>query len=251
MKHPERNIRLDIAYDGTGYAGWQWQKNALSVQQVITDAIEKITGEKVTLHGSGRTDAGVHARGQVANFLTRGSVPDERFAVALNTVLPRDIVITGSWKVPTEFDSRRDAVERLYRYTLDLGEFPDVFLRRYALHVRRKLDLDGMRAAATVFIGRHDFSAFRSLQCEAEHAVRTVLSSRFATEGRFAYFDIRAHAFLRNQVRIMMGTLLAVGEGKTTPDEVAALLESGNREGAGPTAAAKGLCLMEVRYPGE
>jgi tRNA pseudouridine38-40 synthase len=251
MEHPERNIRLDIAYDGTEYAGWQWQKNALSVQQVITEGIEKITGERVTLHGSGRTDAGVHARGQVANFLTRGSVPDDRFAVALNTVLPRDIVIMGSRKVPEEFDSRRDAVERHYRYTFDLGEFPDVFLRRYALHVRGKLDLDGMRSAAKVFEGRHDFSAFRSFQCEAEHAVRTVLESDFTTEGRFAYFDIRAHAFLRNQVRIMVGTLLAVGEGKMAAEDVRALLESGDRKGAGPTAAAKGLCLMEVKYPGE
>jgi tRNA pseudouridine38-40 synthase len=251
MEHPERKIRLDIAYDGTEYSGWQWQKNALSVQQVISDAIGTLTGEKVTLHGSGRTDAGVHARGQVADFLTRGSVPDERFAVALNTVLPRDIVITRSRRVPKEFDSRRDAVERYYRYTFDLGEFPDVFLRRYALHIRGTLDLDGMRAGSKVFEGRHDFSAFRSFQCEAEHAVRTVVESRLTTEGRFAYFDIRAHAFLRNQVRIMVGTLLAVGEGKMTVEDVGAALESGDRNRAGPTAAAKGLCLMEVRYPGE
>lgn len=247
----ERNIRLDIAYDGTDYAGWQWQKNAVSIQQVITEGITKVTGEKVTLCGSGRTDAGVHARGQVANFHTRSSVPSERFSFALNSVLPRDIVIRESREVGMGFDARRDAVERHYRYTLDLGAVPDVFQRRYALHVPRSLDLAAMRQAASLFIGRHDFSAFRSQQCEAEHAIRTVLYSGLTTEKQFASFDIRAHAFLRNMVRIMVGTLLYVGEGKLTVGDVEALLDSGDRAAAGPTAAAKGLCLMRVRYPGE
>lgn len=251
MAGPSRNIRLDIAYDGTDYAGWQWQENALSIQQAITEAIEKVTGERTVLHGSGRTDAGVHARGQVANFLTTGSVPSGRFFLALNSVLPRDIVILGSREVRPDFDARRDAIERHYRYTLDLGPVPDIFHRRYALHVPQRLDLDGMRRAAALFTGRHDFSAFRSQQCDAEHPWRTVLYSGFTTQRSFAYFDVRAHAFLRNMVRIMAGTLLQVGAGRLRTEDVERLLESGDRNAAGPTAAAKGLCLVRVRYRGE
>lgn len=251
MTSGERNIRLDIAYDGGEYAGWQRQQNAVGIQQVIAEAIAKITGEKVVLRGAGRTDAGVHARGQVANFLTRSSVPPDRLAAALRSVLPRDIAVLRSREVPATFDARRDALERHYRYTFDLGPVPDVFLRRYALHVPRRLDLQAMRRAAGLFSGRHDFSAFRSQQCGAEHARRTVLASGLDTAGHLAHFDIRAHAFLRNMVRIMAGTLISVGEGKLTVEEVEKLLESGDRRAAGPTAAAKGLCLMHVGYPGE
>ncbi len=250
-KSPARNVRLDIQYDGTNYAGWQWQKNALSVQEVLTRAIQKVTVERVTVHGSGRTDAGVHALSQTANFRTTSSVPTEKFHLALNSVLPEDVVVSKAREVPLEWDARRDAIERHYRYTLHLGGAPDVFASRFAYHLPYRVDLDAMRNAAGIFLGRHDFSAYRSVACGADNPVRTMNYSGLWTQGSFMYYDLRGHAFLRNMVRIIVGSLLYVGRGKLSSADLEEALETGSRDKVGPAAPAKGLCMIKVRYPGE
>ncbi len=243
-----RNLRLDIEYDGTNYHGWQVQKNAPSVSGAIEETLEQVLRHPVRLNGSGRTDAGVHALGQVANFPTERDIPEENLQRALNSLLPRDIVIRRVVEAPPGFDARRDAVLRYYRYQCFLGEHPSALYRHLTLYVRRPLDVGAMRKAAQHFVGTHDYSAFRSAHCDAKNPVRTVTACEVLDERPFLHIDVKAHAFLRSQVRIMVSTLLEVGEGRRLPDDIPALLASKDRSRAGPTLPAKGLILMEVRY---
>jgi len=243
-----RNLRLDIEYDGTNYHGWQVQKNAPSVAGAIEQALEQVLQHPVRLNGSGRTDAGVHALGQVANFLTEHTIPEENLQRALNSLLPRDIVIRRVVEASPGFDARRDAVLRCYRYQCFLGEHPSALYRHLTLYVRRPLDIEAMRRAAKYFVGTYDFSALRSAHCDAKGPVRTVTACEVLDERPFLYIDVKAHAFLRSQVRIMAGTLLEVGQGRRPPDDIPAILASKDRKRAGPTLPAKGLILMEVRY---
>jgi tRNA pseudouridine38-40 synthase len=244
-----RRVRIDLQYDGTEYVGWQRQSNGKSIQEALETAIEALTGVRSRVEGAGRTDAGVHALGQVACFNTSSSIPAERMHFALNTELPSDIIVNRARKVPKGWDPRRNAVERRYRYTLDLGRTPRVTTRRYAYHIHRKLDVSAMIAAAHYFVGRHDFGAFRSADCDADHAVRTIRVSEFQSKGRYLHYHIHGHAFLRNMVRIIVGTLIEVGLGKRTVENVQWTLETRDRTVAGPTAPAKGLCLVRVLYP--
>lgn len=244
----ERNIRLTIEYEGTAYAGWQVQGNAVSIQQVIEAAIRSVTGERSRLVGSGRTDSGVHARGQVANFFTSSNIPPERLAYALNATLPADIRILKAEEVDLSFHARYHAKKKEYRYTLYTGPHGTAIDRRTCVHVRGPLDVEAMQQAAKCLMGTHDFAAFQGANSSAKTTVRTIYRAEWTRDGDKLYFDIVGNGFLYNMVRIIVGTLLQVGRGKRPPEDMVRLMAPARRDEAGPTAPAKGLCLMRVYY---
>ncbi|MFC5528045.1 tRNA pseudouridine(38-40) synthase TruA [Cohnella yongneupensis] len=270
-----RNIGLLVSYDGTDYFGFQSQPGGNTVQDRIEEAIFALSGERVKLVGSGRTDAGVHARGQVANFLTMSSIPAERWALALNVRLPDDIVIQSAFDVPENFHSRRGAIRKTYRYSINCNRIPDLFRRRYELHHPTPLNINAMRSGLTYLIGEHDFSSFTSPLSTKPSHIRTVLDARIEVEppvniefgvpnayhtaawdgGRYpgkergvAHIHITGNGFLYNMVRIIAGTIIQVGEGKRRPEEIASILAARSRAKAGPTAMPHGLTLWEVAY---
>ncbi|NLA58238.1 MAG: tRNA pseudouridine(38-40) synthase TruA [Firmicutes bacterium] len=249
-----RNIRLVLEYDGTGYHGFQAQDDTdlPTIQGELEAAIEIICHERLRIIGSGRTDAGVHALGQVVNFYTRSSVPTERFPAALNSVLPRDIRVKTAEAVPLEFHARFDAIAKTYVYLVDNRPLPSVFLRNYAYHVSQPLDVEAMHRAADLLVGTQDYASFRTSGSSAKTSVRTVYE--FDIEESKAHdgiikFRVRADGFLYNMMRNMVGTLLEVGLGKLSVADVAAVLKARDRRLAGPTAPACGLYLVEVEYP--
>jgi len=243
------NIRLLLEYDGTGYHGWQRQKNALTIQEVVETALAKLTGEPVKLLGSGRTDAGVHARGQVANFHTSSHIPLKAFHAGLNSLLPRDIAVLDAAAAPPDFHARKSARAKTYEYLILNRPEPSPLNRRYAWVVREALNLEAMARAAAVLSGEHDFSAFRASGSGSGHAVREVLAAAWhqGEAGRLR-FVITANGFLRGMVRSLVGTMVEMGQGKRPPEDLAGLLASGDRAGAGPTAPAQGLFLVKVLY---
>lgn len=242
------NIKLTIEYDGTDYCGWQVQPNGTSIQQTIEAALEKILGAKIRLNGSGRTDAGVHARGQVANFIHDGEVDLWRLQRGLNAVTPRDIAIRRVEAAREDFDARRDARLRYYRYRIWGDPWPSAIERRYSWHVHEPLDLGAMERAVSGLEGEHDFASFQAAGCEAAHSVRRVYKNSIRRERELVYYDVEANAFLRHMVRNIVGTLVEIGRGERTPESFAALIDAKDRTLAGPTAPATGLFLMEVRY---
>ena len=244
-----KNIKLIIEYEGTAYGGWQSQTNAPTVQDAVRAAILAVTHEPATLYGAGRTDSGVHALGQVANFATRAAIVPERFSVALNTHLPEDIRVLDSREVSDRFHAQFSACGKHYRYTICTGRQGTALLRRTSFHVPAALDVAAMERAAACFVGTHDFSAFQSAGGRVRNTVRTVTMSRLTREGNFLFFDVEADGFLYNMVRIMVGTLLKCGRGRLDPAALPAVLAGGTRDQTGPTAPAQGLCLIEVFYP--
>jgi tRNA pseudouridine38-40 synthase len=246
-----RNIKLTIEYDGTNYSGWQVQENGPSIQEEIEKALGKITGEKVRIVGSGRTDAGVHARGQTASFRTVSRVPAERFSYALNSMLPRDIVINDSCEVPLDFHARYSAKGKKYSYLILNSKFPSALLRNYAYHINycERLDIGKLRAAAGYFIGTYDFSGFMSAGSSITDTVRTIYELNVSNDGELIKLEYKGSGFLYNMVRILAGTLIAVGSGKLAPGALARAIQSKNRLDLGPTAPANGLTLMKVYYP--
>ncbi len=251
---PERNIRLLIEYDGTRFVGWQVQENGPSVQAEILAAIAKVTGEPTAVTVAGRTDAGVHALGQVASFKTRSRIPAERFAPAITSYLPADVAVHRSEEVPKDFDARHSALSKRYRYrVLSSRQRAPLDVHR-AWHVRGALDLEAMAAAAQRLVGEHDFESFRSVHCDAPHARRNMLSIAITTAarpptGRYIDFVFHADAFCRHMCRILAGNLVEVGLEKRTPSDLAAVLEARDRRLAGVTAPPHGLTLLEVKYP--
>jgi tRNA pseudouridine38-40 synthase len=243
-----RIIKLIIEYDGTRYAGWQLQPNGLSVQEVMEGALAEVLGTPVRLRSSGRTDAGVHARGMVAAFTTESAIPLTAFSDGLNTRLPPDIAVREALEAEPGFNPRADAVAKHYRYTIFTGRRRSPLARLQAWHLRGALDLDAMRAAAAHFVGEHDFAAFRTAGCAAKTTVRRIESLNITRAGDAVVIDVRGSGFLRNMVRIMVGTLVEVGRGKLPPGAVADLLAGRGAVVAGPTAPPQGLCLMEVYY---
>lgn len=238
-----------IAYDGTDYVGWQTQRNGISVQETIEQALCKVTGETVTLQGSGRTDSGVHAAAQVAHFDTAARMAADKFAIALNTHLPRDIRILYSEECPLDFHARFSAKHKQYGYTVQLGAHADVFVRNTALHVHTELDVPAMQAAAEDVIGTHDFRAFMSTGTTMENTVRTVYTSEWKQDGCLLTYSVSGNGFLYNQVRILVGTMLEIGTHKRSADAIRIALESGQRTDAGATAPPHGLRLLRVVYP--
>ncbi|HTM07392.1 MAG TPA: tRNA pseudouridine(38-40) synthase TruA [Verrucomicrobiae bacterium] len=242
------NIKLTIEYDGTDYCGWQAQPNGTSVQQTIEAALEKILGAKIRLNGSGRTDAGVHALGQVANFVCDGEVDLWRLQRGLNAVTPRDISIRRVEAAADHFDARRDARLRHYRYRIWNDRWPSAIERRYSWHVHEPLDLAAMERAIVGLEGDHDFAAFQAAGCEAAHSVRRVYRNSIRRERELVHYDIEANAFLRHMVRNIVGTLVEVGRGERRADSFAELIDAKDRTLAGPTAPPSGLFLLEVGY---
>jgi tRNA pseudouridine38-40 synthase len=244
-----RNIKLTIRYDGTAYSGWQAQKNSRrTIQAVMERAIEKITGAHSHLTGSGRTDAGVHALAQVANFKTKSPIPLKNLQMALNSELPKDIVVYKVEEAPARFDAQRSARSKHYRYTVMNNNFLDPFLRRYAAQSFYSIDIASMKRAAKSLVGRHNYSSFRSVNGGEKSAVRTVKNIAIKKSGDLITFDIEADGFLYNMVRCIVGTLIEVGRGKIPVEGVKDMLRRKDRRSGGPTMPAKGLCLVRVEY---
>jgi tRNA pseudouridine38-40 synthase len=241
-------IRLKLEYDGSNYSGWQLQLGQDSIQAHIEAVLQRLFSEKVRVRGAGRTDAGVHARGQVAAF-----TPPRRFDVAelkqaLNALLPADIVVLEMAETDDDFDPRRDARSRVYEYRVLNQLIRSAFEFRYAWLVREPLDLDAMNAAARTLVGEHDFASFRSLGSEEKTTVRRVFSSEWRRDGALLMYRIEATAFLRHMVRTLVAALVEVGRGKLSVDDIAMLLSRGNRALAPASAPACGLFLVEVRF---
>lgn len=244
-----KNIKLLIQYDGTAYAGWQRQRNLPTVQGILEDVIKQITGEDVKVCGSGRTDAGAHALGQVANFLTRASLRPQEFKCAINALLPPDIVIVNAEEVPIDFHARKHAKSKIYLYMILNRDFPSAIWNRYCWWVRWPLNVDIMRKAAGFLVGVHDFSSFTNSGGSSKSTVRTVYRAQLDIKrDGFLSFEIEANGFLKQMVRVIVGTLVEVGRGRMDLVSFLALLEKGDRRLAGPTAPAKGLFLKEVKY---
>lgn len=243
-----RTLKLIIEYEGTRYAGWQIQPNGLSVQEVVEGALARLLRERVRVFSSGRTDAGVHARGMVAAFQTEKTIPLGAFSDGLNSLLPQDISIRDASEAPLGFSPRRDAKGKHYRYTILNTPRRSPLSRLYVWRIGRRLDLKAMDQASRHFVGEMDFSAFRAANCSAKTTIRRVDSLDIALEGDLIVIDVRGSGFLKNMVRIIVGTLVAVGSGRMSPDEIPVILASGDRKMAGSTAPPQGLCLMEVFY---
>lgn len=243
-----RNIKLLIEYDGTNYAGWQVQKNAVTIQEVLETAISSLTGHEIRLIGASRTDAGVHARGMVANFLTESSIPAAKFPAAINTYLPDDIRILNAEDAGLEFHSRYLSTGKLYSYSLFNRRIPSPIYRNYTAHVIIPLDVERMKRAAVYILGTHDFSCFRSSGSSVKTSVRTVRSLDIERSGDLINIRICADGFLYNMVRIIAGTLIDTGSGKIEPYDMKDIIDSRQRGRAGKTAPASGLCLEEVYY---
>ncbi|MBI3600868.1 MAG: tRNA pseudouridine(38-40) synthase TruA [Nitrospinae bacterium] len=243
-----RNIKLLIEYDGTNYHGWQRQPNGITIQEIMENTLFKITSEKTTIIASGRTDSGVHALGQVANFKTVSLMEDISFLKAFNSILPRDIVIKDAVTVDDKFNARYSAKSKVYRYCILNRSYPSSFDYRYSWLIRQPLDADAIKEAAAFLIGTHDFSSFRSSSCEAKDPIRTLHRSDIEKSGDKIFLWCEADGFLKQMVRNIVGTLVYAGKDKFKPHTMKKILENRNRSSAGPTAPPQGLFLVEVKY---
>ncbi|MEG1772940.1 MAG: tRNA pseudouridine(38-40) synthase TruA [Clostridia bacterium] len=242
-------ILLTIKYDGTDLVGFQIQDNGLTVQELIEGALFKLTGESIRIHGAGRTDSGVHAIGQTAHFDTDSRIPPEKYAYALNTLLPKSVRIAKSEMVDENFHARFSARGKHYRYLILNSPHDDPFLCRTALHVYKPLDLDRMNGAARLIVGTHDFSAFKAAGVELKTHVRTIYRSEFSLMGNSVLaYDIVGSGFMYNMVRILVGTFIEIGLNIRDIDCINSAFLSRNRHELGATAPARGLMLMEVIY---
>ena len=241
-------VKLLISYDGTAYCGWQVQPNAVTVQEKIEQAIFEITGEKVRVTGSGRTDAGVHALGQVAHFDTNSTIPPEKFFLALNIHLPDDIKVIKSERAEDDFHSTRDAVKKTYRYSTYVSQSILPLKDRFAVQVEKMPDVQKMKETALILLGEHDFKCMSASGGGAKTTVRTIYSIDIIEKDGQIDFYICGNGFLYNMVRIMVGTLLKVGSGKIKREDVIKMLSTGKRSLGGKTLSAKGLTLMKVEY---
>jgi tRNA pseudouridine38-40 synthase len=245
----DTNFKLIIEYDGSDYHGWQRQARERTIQGTIEWAIGRITGEKVSLIGSGRTDAGVHALGQVANFRSASALPADVVLRALNALLPEDIVVLDCNTVPAGFHARFDAREKTYCYSLLNRSCPAAVGRQYHWHIRHPLNVPAMKVALTHLTGTHDFTSFQGAGSPRPHTIRTLSAAHIELpgDGRIA-ITVSANGFLKHMVRNIVGTLVAVGRGRIVPDDVPAIIEARDRAAAPATAPACGLCLLGVRY---
>ena len=242
-------VFLTIAYDGTNYSGWQVQPNGLAVQQVVEEALEQLLKEHVQVRSSGRTDAGVHARAMAASFSTSQNLPLQAFVEGTNRFLPTDIAVQSARLVPDGFKPITMAHAKQYRYTIINSSIRSPLDRLYSWQVREPLDLAAMAEAASRFVGSHDFAAFRASNCVAKTTIRRIDSVEISRQDSRVTIDVIGGGFLKNMVRVMVGTLVDIGKGRFTPADIDRLLQIGDRKEAGSTAPACGLCLMQVFYP--
>jgi tRNA pseudouridine38-40 synthase len=245
-----RNVKLILEYEGTKYHGWQSQAGSgmATIQETLEQAIKTLTHKKTVTWSSGRTDAGVHALGHVVNFTTTKTMPAEAWAPALNHLLPHDIRVLSSKKVPADFHARYSASGKTYKYVIMNRQAPSALNRDRAWHIIQKLDLSAMRRGATVLLGKHDFSSFRGAGCGANTPVRTISSVSIRKRGDIVEVLLKADAFLMHMARIIVGTLAEVGIGRFKAKDIKTILGSKNRTLAGRTAPSRGLYLVEVYY---
>jgi tRNA pseudouridine38-40 synthase len=244
-----RNIALTISYDGTEFAGWQTQPEQRTIQETLEKAIAEFTGvERVHLIASGRTDAGVHALGQVANFHTAADYPCEVVIKAVNARIPGDIVVTEAREMPQGFNANKDTKRKLYRYVIHDGPVMSPFMRRYAVHNRQRLNAAAMKRASECLKGRHDFHSFETEWPNRQSSVRTITHLGVSRASDYIWIDVEADGFLYNMVRSIAGTLMDVGRGYIPESRVAEILNAEDRREAGPTAPPYGLFLMRVTY---
>lgn len=244
-----RNIKLVIEYDGKDFNGWQKQPNKLNIQGEIERAIKEITKEDVIeLNASGRTDAGVHALGQVANFKTNSSIPVEKFPIAINTKVKKSIIIKSAEEVSERFHSRYNCKQKTYRYVINNSEYGSAIYRNLECHIPQKLDVKEMKKAIKHFEGEHDFKGFKASGTSGKNSVRKIFKTNISTEGDRIFIELTGSGFLYNMVRIISGTLVDVGLGKIKSDEIPEIILSGDRKRAGKTLPPQGLYLVKVEY---
>ncbi len=254
-----RQVKLILQYDGTGYSGWQVQKNDDTVQALLEDAVFAVTGEELRVTGASRTDAGVHAFEQVASFKTNTDLDPRIFPRALNAHLSKDIRVLHAEECPASFHPRYSAQNKTYSYLISRYGIGSVFLRRYSWQMPYQLNCDAMRAAANYLIGKHDFSSFRASGCSAKNPVREIIKIELSERDSFDFISftvnapvikisIQANAFLRHMARNIVGTLVETGRGRTAPDRVRGILNARDRRRAGMTAPACGLFLEKIQY---
>ena len=243
-----RNIKLTIEYDGTNYHGWQIQPNAITIQAVIQDALTKITKTQTQIVGAGRTDTGVHAAGQVANFHTHSQIPLISFQKALNATLPRDIVIIDAEEVLPEFHARFSALNRTYRYTILNRAYPSAHLRNNAYFFPKPIDVQGADTACQSLVGERDFSSFQRSGSERINPICEIYECRCWREQDLVYFEVEADAFLRGMVRAIVGTILKLRDRKDGVNQLHKILNARDRSAAGGSAPPHGLSLLSVKY---
>ena len=243
-----RNIKLTIEYDGKDFNGWQKQPTKLNIQGEIERAITTITGEEVDLTASGRTDAGVHSLGQIANFKTNSNIPADKFPIALNTKLKRSIRILDAEEVDDRFHSRYNCKQKTYRYVINNSENGTAIYRNLEYNYSQKLDVEKMNEAAKYFLGEHDFKGFKASGTSSRSSVRTIYEAKVYKENNKVIIELTGNGFLYNMVRIISGTLIDVGIGKIKPEEIEEIIKSGDRERAGKTLPPQGLYLVKVEY---
>ncbi len=243
-----RNVCLTIQYDGTTLHGWQRQKDAMTVQQLLEDALYALTGEKTNMIGCGRTDAGVHALAYVCNFHTDASIPDESFPAAMNTKLPSCVRVHAAKTVPDTFHAQFDVVKKTYIYKIQTAKIPNVFYSPYTWHFPYKLDIQKMQQAAGYFLGEHNFEAFCASGATVTSFVRTIYDLNIEQDGDILTITVCGNGFLYNMVRIIAGTLAYVGCGRIAPEAIKQIIESRNRETAGITAPPQGLYMAKTEY---
>ena len=243
-----KRILLTISYDGTNYSGWQKQKNAVTVQGEFDKACSTLFKTDVESIGASRTDAGVHALGQRAVIDVDTSIPAEKIPLALNPLLPDDIVVTHAEEVDADFNPRFKALKKTYEYSIYNAPFRNPIYRNYSEYVRCELDLDSIRTACEAFVGEHDFRAFCASGNSSKTTVRTIYSLDIEKDGDFIKIRVTGNGFLYNMVRIIAGTLIYVGEGRIAPDDLPEIIASGDRRKAGKTAGPSGLVLVKIMY---
>ena len=245
-----KRVKLTVAYDGTNYCGWQVQPNGLAVQQVLNQCLSDLLGEKIATIGASRTDAGVHALGNVAVFDTACRMPADKISYALNTRLPADIRIQDSVEVPSDFHPRFQQTIKTYEYKIYNRRFPDPTKRLYTYFYYYPLDVELMHQGAAYLVGEHDFKSFSTYKPEVESTVRTIYALDIRkSEDDVITIRIQGNGFLYNMVRIIAGTLIRVGGGYYPPEQMKTILDGKNRELAGETARPEGLTLVEIQYP--
>jgi tRNA pseudouridine38-40 synthase len=249
MEGKATTYKLTLSYDGTDFRGWQrLPKKGRSVQETIERALERVLGEEIEIAGAGRTDAGVHALGQVASFHTTARRPPESLMRDLNAVLPADLAVTALEEADVRFHARHNARAKTYRYRILNAPVRDPLSRGYAYHVGEALDLRSMRRAAAVLTGKHDFQSFTNLKEKGKSFEREIYSIDFSKDGEIIDIAFRGNGFLHNQVRIMAGALIDAGLGKLSEADIQSILEARNRALAPGAAPAAGLCLLSVEY---
>lgn len=241
-------ILLRVAYDGTNYSGWQVQPNAITVEEVLKKAVEDLFKQNIEMTGASRTDAGVHAYGNVAVFDVDTRMPAEKISYALNQRLPEDVRVVQSHQVADDFHPRHADCIKTYEYKIWNDRFENPMTRLYSHFYHGELDVDKMNEACRYFIGEHDFTSFCSVGSQVKSKVRTIYSLEVTRQDKMVTIRITGNGFLYNMVRIIAGTLLKVGQGVIEPAEITSIIEAKDRESAGPTAPARGLALVEIKY---